>query len=213
MSTSATAEPALRAYLSSEGLGTAPGEYAALFAGPGRRVAVVAAGAYLDDPERRRDRVAAELEGLRSLGLDAAEVDLAEARALPAVAACDGLWVLGGDPVALLDAFAASGVGDLVRARLAEDDVVYGGYSAGAAILGPVLPGPDLAPVAGWGVVPFTLAPHTRPGLTVWVDWFAAHGVPHLVLADGQAVVVDGDTQRVVGEGDGSTPPRTGTPD
>ncbi|QIG43271.1 type 1 glutamine amidotransferase-like domain-containing protein [Nocardioides anomalus] len=193
----------MRLFLSSERLGSAPEEYVALF-GPGRRVGLVAAGAYLDDPERRRARIDDELAELGSLGLDPVEVDLADPGALEVLGACDGVWVMGGDAEALREALDRSGASDLIRERLTADTLVYGGYSAGACVLGPTFPGRELRPVDGLGLVAFTVAPHTRPDSTGWVEWCTAHGVPHLALADGQAVVVDGDTQRGVGPDEGA---------
>jgi len=134
----------MRLFLSSQRLGTAPEEFAKLLWGR-TRVALVPTCAYLDDPEKRRRRVAADHADLRALGLDPTGLDLRDFAGDPdrlraELDGFDALWVLGGNAEVLRDAFHASGADDVVRDRLADDSLVYGGYSAGACVLGPGFP-------------------------------------------------------------------------
>lgn len=89
----------------------------------------------------------------------------------------------------------------MVRRRLAEDSLVYAGYSAGACLLGPAFPGRNGERISGLGIVPFTVIPHagSRPDPDPLVQWFVEHDVPYLELFDGEAVIVDADGTRVVG--------------
>lgn len=113
----------MRLYLSSQGLGSAAEELVSLLDG-GTRIAVVANGAYLDDPAKQRRRVECEVTELRELGLDPAEIDLRDyfGRKEALRSELDefhALWVLGGNVVVLRTAFSASGADDIVRNRLA----------------------------------------------------------------------------------------------
>ena len=181
----------MRLYLSSERLGSAPQELVRLLRGR-TRIGLVADAAYLDDPVRREARIRSDAEDLRALGLDPVELELtAFADDL------DALWVLGGDVLALRAAFVASGADEVLRNRLAEDSLVYAGYSAGACLLGPRLPLPEGHGTAGLDVVPFTVLPHY--GATGLTDLFVEQQIPFIALRDGEAVVVDGDGFRVVG--------------
>ena len=108
--------------------------------------------------------------------------------------------------VELRTAFASSGADDVIRTRLAEDSLVYAGYSAGACLLGPAFPGPDGLLVSGLHVVPFTIAPHVRHGSNGLTEWFSRHDLPFIALRDGEAIVIDADTQRLVGQHASSEP-------
>jgi len=184
----------VRLYLSSERLGSAPQELVRLLRGR-TRVGVVADAAYRHDPVRRAARIRADLTDLRALRLEPVELDLAELGD-----DVDALWVLGGDVLALRAALVDTGADDVVRRRLAEDSLVYAGYSAGACVLGPHLPLPEPDGSAGLGVIPFTVLPHhgsdRADGLR---DLFVEQHIPFIALRDGEAVVVEGDGLRVVG--------------
>ena len=204
----------MRLFLSSQGLGAAPGELVDLLRGR-TAIAVIANGAYLGDLDKRRRRIDSDIRELRAVGLDPAELDLRDyfgqrERLRSELQRFDAVWVLGGNGVVLRTAFSASGADDIVRDRLADDTLVYAGYSAGACLLGPAfppwnelapgeLPGyPDQFVTTGLDLVPFTVAPHFGSAPAV-VDYFIENHVPFIALRDGEAVVIDGESLRVVG--------------
>ena len=211
----------MRLYLSSQRLGSAPEELVKLLAGS-TRIAVVANGAYLDDPTKQRRRVESELMDLRELGLDPAELDLRDFFGREEVLRSEldefnALWVLGGNVVVLRTAFSASGADEIVRDRLADDSLVYAGYSLGACLLGPAFPAwnkftshdlsgyPEQFVTSGMNLVPFAVAPHygSQPGAAGanrFTDYFIDNHIPFVALRDGQAIVIDGDGVRVTGE-------------
>ncbi|WP_195909209.1 Type 1 glutamine amidotransferase-like domain-containing protein [Microlunatus sp. Gsoil 973] len=199
-------------------MGNAPEELIKLFTA-GNRIAVIANGAYLDDPAKHRERVESELAELREIGLEPAELDLQDyfgqqSRLRSDLEGFDGLWVLGGNVLVLRTAFRESGADEIIRDRLSEDSLVYAGYSAGGCLLGPEyplldelfvqLPGyPDELLTSGLGIVPFTISPHygTRAGsagATRVTDYYIEHHIPFIALRDGQAIVINGNTMRVV---------------
>jgi dipeptidase E len=91
----------MRLFLSSQGLGAAPGELVDLLRS-GTAIAVIASGAYLSDSEKQRRRIDSELVELRDLGLEPAELDLRDyfghsARLRSELERFDAVWVLGGN--------------------------------------------------------------------------------------------------------------------
>lgn len=151
----------------------------------------------------------------RSRGLAAREVDLRDH-----FGRSDGLeadlsraalvWANGGNAFLLRRAMCQSGLDDLVRRRVADGSLVYGGWSAGAMVAGPSLRGLEVmddpnvlvdgyAPEPIWqglGLVDFTFVPHLGSNgpdgeaATRAVDWLAAQGLPFRALRDGEALVV-----------------------
>lgn len=215
----------MRLYLSSFRLGTAP-EHLVRLVGPGRRVAVIANAVDDEDASVRRDKAADEVRALVRLGLTAEELDLRDhvgegpAALLGTMTGYDGLWVRGGNVFVLRAAMAACGVDTVIPGLLADDRLVYAGYSAGPCVLAPSLAGlesvddPDAAvraygraaPTSGLGVLDFAVVPHceapTHPeslALEAVATAYASAGVAHVRLRDGEALVVEGPTSSVVG--------------
>jgi dipeptidase E len=199
-------------------VGSTPDELIKLFSN-GTRIALIANGAYLDDLAKQRERVARELTELNEIRLDPVELDLRDYFGRPSRLRSEleefaGLWVLGGNVLALRTAFKESGAEDVVRERLANDSLVYAGYSAGACLLGPAyplldelfvrLPGyPEELITTGLNIVPFAISPHYgtaagAAGATRVTDYYIEHHIPFIALRDGQAIVINGDSMRIV---------------
>lgn len=215
----------MRLYLSSFRLGTEP-QHLVRLVGRGARVAVVANAVDDDREDVRRERVVGEIRALAALGLQATELDLREhtgnstAQMRQVLSAFDGLWVRGGNVFVLRSAMAISAADTAVVDLLADDALVYAGYSAGPCVLAPSLVGLETvddvdAPrrlglgeplLEGLGVLDRQMVPHvaspTHPesaALDALAQRYTSEGVPHLRLVDGQALVVDGETMSVVG--------------
>lgn len=198
----------MRLYLSSYRLGDHPDRLTAML--PARaRVAVI--GNALDAvPAIRPAAVDQEIDALSGLGLRADEFDLRtdDARELTSY---DGVWVRGGNVFVLREALRSSGADDLLPDLIRSGDLVYAGYSAGACVLAPSLRGLELCDDpsdageviwAGLGILDHAIVPHLdSPGHpeTDLVARVAAHydadGTPYTGLADGQALLVDGDAR------------------
>ena len=189
-------------------------------------MAVVANAVDTDPVDVRREKVAGEVRALAALGLLVEGLDLREhtgattAQMMQVLSAFHGLWVRGGNVFVLRSAMAVSAADTAVVDLLAEDGLVYAGYSAGPCVLAPSLAG--LASVDdadaprrlglgdplmdGLGVLERRVVPHvaspTHPesvALDALARRYTREGVPHLRLSDGQALVVDGDTVSIVG--------------
>lgn len=215
----------MRLYLSSFRLGTQPQHLRRLI-GEGESVAVIANAIDGEPGQARADKVAAEMRALRSLGLPAAEVDLRDLRgASPSetrsvLRTYQALWVRGGNVFLLRAALALCGGDEAVRRLLAEDAVVYAGYSAGPCVLGPSLAGLERVDDAslpqtmglggpwtdGLGVLAERFVPHVSSpshpsslALDAVARGYAEEGIAYVGLRDGEALLVDGDRREVVG--------------
>lgn len=210
----------MRLYLSSFRLGCCPERLVAL-AGDGRRLAVVANAMDAQPPAERRTGVAREVTALAALGFAAEELDLrtvTPATATAALARFDVVWLRGGNVFVLADALHASGAGAVLAERLAADDVVYAGYSAGPCVLAPTLAGLDAVDppgavvaasgrqptMAGLGVLDRCVVPHVASpnhpasaALAAVAARYARDGVDHVALRDGEVLVVDGPTETI----------------
>lgn len=195
----------------------------ALLRGARRAAVIVNAGDH-KDAEGRAGAVDLEISSLTELGLSASELDLrsyfGRADALRSdLASFDLLWARGGNAFNLRRAFRQSGLDVLLPSLLAQDSLVYGGYSAGVVVLAPtlhdlemvddpevILPGYEPEVIwDGLGVIPYSVAPHYRSDhpeteaierlVQRWID---GH-VLFKALRDGEAIVVDGESETVAG--------------
>jgi dipeptidase E len=207
----------MRLYLSSFRIGDRPDRLLALRR-TGRPVAVVANGIDAAPADVRAAGVQRELDALAELGLVAAELDLRDHVGDPAglearLREHEVVWLRGGNVFVLRHVLAATGADRILLRLLEEDALVYAGYSAGPCMLAPSLRGlehcdpvDDLRRAYGaeptWdglGVLDHAFVPHIdSPGhpetelLGEVAARYAADGVPHLTLRDGQVLVVDG---------------------
>lgn len=213
----------MRLYLSSFRVGDHPDELLRM-AGAGARVAVIANACDGAPPDIRAEAVAGEHDRLGALGLRTEEVDLREfadgrSHLASVIAPYDVLWLRGGNVFTLRHAMRASGLDELVLAGLRADGFVYAGYSAGPCVLAPSLRGLEACDDAdevtrlhgeppvfdGLGVLDRPFVPHLRsPGhpetelLAEVSAQYAADGVDHWQLRDGQVLVIDGDRQQLL---------------
>ena len=209
-------------YLSSFRMGDHPDRLVELAGGPGPAAVIANAMDWAPD-DVRRQCVELELAALAGLGMEAEELDLRDYfgprdRLSVDLARYRLVWLRGGNVFVLRCALARSGADGLLTELLAQDAVVYAGYSAGPCVLGPSLRGletvddPDVVlatygvePVwEGMDLLPYTIVPHHRsPGhpetdaLGLVADRYRAAGVPHVAIRDGQAIVIDGETTTI----------------
>ncbi len=189
-----------------------------------RPVAVIA-NAVDDAPAAiRREAFTGERERLGTIGLTCEEVDLRdfagdEAALEAKLRGFEIAWLRGGNVFALRYAMALSGADRVLPGLLAEDAIVYAGYSAGPCCLAPSLRGleacDDVSVVRrlygaepiwdGLGVIDEAFVPHLdSPGhpetelLASVAATYAREGVPHLRLRDGDVYVVDGESRELL---------------
>jgi dipeptidase E len=132
-----------------------------------------------------------------------------------ALAAYDMVWAVGGNAFILRRAMKQSGFDDVITGMLERDEIVYGGYSAGAVVAAPSLEGihlmddPDDAPSGydpetvwdGLGLIDHAIVPHYRSPHpeTAAADRAVRHlmgrGLRYRALRDGEAIVWTEDRQ------------------
>ena len=214
----------MRLYLSSFRMGDHP-EHLVALVGEDSRPRIVIANAMDDAPaEVRCAGVELELAALADLGLSATELDLRDyfgeqQRLRDDLAGVALAWLRGGNVFMLRYAMARSGADAVFKELLAQDALVYAGYSAGPCVLSPSLRGLELVDNAG-AVTRIYGAPPVWDGLAVLGAAFVPHyqspghpesdpfeqvvaryraeGVPHRTLHDGQAMIVNGPGTVVV---------------
>lgn len=162
-------------------------------------------------PDFPRDSwVAEERHVLETAGFSTRELDLrchyaASSTLAPTLAEVDLLGVVGGNVFVLREALRRSRLDTIIVHRIADDTLVYGGYSAGACVCAPTLHGLDLVDDVnavhsplwdGLGLIDFSLAPHygsrhpEANAIDRVVEHFRAHDMPYRTIADGEALVV-----------------------
>lgn len=211
----------MRLYLTSFRMGNATSEL--LRMSSGKRALIIANATDYRTAEDRSEGVKLERTNLEELGFECDELDLREyfenSEALDErLKSCDLIWVRGGNTFILNRAMKHSGAGLIIRQLLLEDSVVYGGYSAGIDVLVPDLHGielvdePDVVPDGynkeilweGLGLLSYYVAPHYRSdhpesdAIDSVVEYFIDNHLPFIALRDGETIVIDGNSQRVL---------------
>lgn len=206
----------MRLYLSSYRTGDRAGSLLALL-GSGKRTAVISNALDNISPTARsiyRDEVHDPHIELAALGLETKELDLrryfGNAEALQAkLGEFDLVWVMGGNAFVLRRAMKQSGFDDVITGMLERDEIVYGGFSAGAVVAAPTLRGIDLMddpaevpagydPEVVWdglGLIDHSIVPHFRSphvesaAAERAVRHMSGRGMRYRALRDGEVIV------------------------
>jgi dipeptidase E len=212
----------MRLYLSSFDVGDRPEELVAL-TGAAKRAAIIL-NALDHRAEGRSVWLKDQTDKLVGLGLSVFELDLRKyfgaAAALGALLdQVDVVWINGGNTFILRRAMKQSGFDFLIKDALAGDQIVYAGFSAAAVVAATHLKGleivddPNDVPDGydaeiiwdGLGLVPFSLAVHFKSHhpesklVDREIDFYRKSGIPYQTLRDGEALIIDGGRQRIVG--------------
>ena len=215
----------MRLYLSSHRLGHHADRLLALAQDNRRCVVIGNALDYLPDFARRFHAWVAydPVKELCDLGFDASPLDLRDYFNDPSALRRDldgtGLiWVRGGNVFLLRKAMRLSGFDALIGPLLENDTLVYGGYSAGAAVIADSLRGlhvmddadisavgyPDAVQWDGLGLIDTAIVPHVASDHreSRLADDVIAHmtrrRIPFIPLSDGEVVIVDGTRTEVL---------------
>jgi dipeptidase E len=211
----------MRLYLSSFDLGDRPHELVAL-AGAGRRTAVIV-NALDNSPSSRAHWLKDQTGKLAVLGFNVIELDLrsyfgAAAKLETFLSRIDLVWINGGNAFILRRAMRQSGFDTLIRRALANDRIVYAGFSAAAVITFNSLKGLEIVddphdvptgydPVIIWeglDLLPYALAVHFKSDhpesklVDSEIAFYEAGGVPYRTLRDGEVLVVRGTAEEIV---------------
>jgi len=152
----------------------------------------------------------------RERGLTVSQLDLRTyfGRAAQVERALDDIdlvWAVGGNAFLLLRAMRQSGFEPVLKRRLAEDSLMYGGWSAGACVAGSSLQGIHLMdeperladgyePEPQWvglGLVDRVIVPHfasdhpEAAGAAMAAEYLEVEGIPFQALRDGETIIVN----------------------
>lgn len=211
----------MRLFLSSENLGNFPEVFLKMVGG--NRKLAITENAKDDWSEKdRKNKVNEHLEQLKEEGFDAAEIDLRDYFGKPQkleerLVEFDGLFAFGGNTFILRRACAYSGLDKILPKLTKNNQLAYGGSSAGPILIGPSLRGsehgdyPEVVP-AGYkepiiweslNIVPFYVVPHYKSSwwgkeAQQMMDYLKGKKFDYYALEDGQVVIVDGDKIEVL---------------
>jgi len=215
----------MKLYLSSFRLGNYPEKLLELLPQKPRAGVIISAKDKNGQLERS-EKLRGEISILGEIGIEADEIDLrnyfnGETGLRETIAKYDLLWVAGGNVFLLRKAMAYSGADKIINDLVRSDEIVYGGYSAGACVLAPTLRGIELCdpvdqPAAGYEketiwdglqLVSYSVASHYKSDhpetsmIDDVVEFFANHKMPYKTLRDGEVIVVNGDKETLYGLG------------
>lgn len=189
-----------------------------------RKIAIIANALDFIPAEARRQyeaNIYSPSTEFNSIGLDSEDLDLRKYFGRPEDLARElrrfgMVWVLGGNAFLLMRAMRQSGFSNVIVELLRNDQIAYGGFSAGAVVAAPHLRGLELmddpSQLAdhyehevvwdGLGLVDFAIVPHcdsdhAESHLAAFsVAFMKANGIPHLAMRDGDVFVSnDGNGQ------------------
>ncbi len=214
---------AMRLYLSSFKLGREPARLRELV-GSHPRTAVIMNATDEFSADQQDERLVLEINALGELGLEAEGLDLRHyfdrpAELRQALGAYGLVWLRGGNAFVLRRAMQRSGFDAAIKQYVADDRLVYGGFSAGAVIAAPTLRGLELVddPATlpdgysgsplwdGLSLIDYSIAPHYRSDhpesslVENVVTYFEDNSMPYRALRDGEVIVVDRDATELLG--------------
>lgn len=211
----------MRLYLSSYLWGNRPEELFKLIdvGSSSKKIGIITNSADLFPAVGVRQRLEDDIDFLKTQGFEAEQLDLrdyfkASATALEEKIRSFGLvWAKGANAFVLRRAMHQSGFDEVIVRLLKEDIIVYGGYSAGACVMGSRLRGLELVDDAksvpegydevpiweGLGVLDYAIAPHYKSVhpeselIDKVIEFWDKKKQPYLALSDGEALIIDGD--------------------
>jgi dipeptidase E len=129
------------------------------------------------------------------------------------------VWTRGANVFVLRRAMKQSGFDKIIKKLLENDEIAYGGYSAGACVMGSTLHGLELVDDVlvtpdgyqsetiweGLNVLPYAIAPHYKSNhpesnmIDDSVHYFEEHHIPYKALHDGEVILIDKGQESVIG--------------
>lgn len=201
----------MKLYLSSMDFGDSPEKLSELV-GENRHVALILNASDFYGDSSRASYLRYFQEDLKKLGLTSEELDLRDyfgkTEELKTHLKNFGLiWASGGNTFILRSAMKESGFDQVIKDLLKNNQIVYGGFSAGACVICPSLKGIDLAddpneipegypPSIVWegiGLVDFHIVPHFKSNfaeIDEVVAYYEKHEMKYHTLRDGEVMVL-----------------------
>jgi dipeptidase E len=213
----------MRLYLSSYKFGNKSEYFFDLIKDKNSKIAIIANSADLYSAIDVEDRVNQDISFFDENSYTAEQLDLREYfgkedELEEAMQEYGAVWVRGANVFVLRRAFEYSGFDNIIKKRLNEDSIVYGGYSAGACVMGDTLHGLELCDDAytvpfgyeeeviweGLGILPYAIVPHYDSDhpesgfIDEVVTYLYENDIPHEKLRDGEAIVMNGNVEEIL---------------
>jgi dipeptidase E len=216
----------MRLYLSSYLWGNHPEKILELIKDGPKKAALITNSADQFPEEGIAERFEQDRQFLATLGIESERLDLRDYfnaekhQELKTLLKNFGfIWVRGANVFVLRRAMKQSGFDEIITEMLQDDSVVYGGFSAGACVMGNTLRGLELVDDAyitpakyqseviwdGLNILPYAIAPHYKSPhretelIDNAIQYFEDNKISYKALRDGEAIVVNGDLTEIVG--------------
>jgi dipeptidase E len=187
------------------------------------KVAVITNAKDYKTPEGRLQRIEENFDYYRSIGLDPTEIDLRsyfhKSGAEKLLAGHNFIWLAGGNTFLLRRALKYTGLDRFLCDSVRKNEIVLGGESAGAIIMGPTLryseidtdeDSPNYIPSGydkeviwtGLGIVDFVPVPHYQTSGYIGIDDYVKNldreNIPYKKMTDEQAIMISGDKTEIL---------------
>ncbi|CAN5420691.1 Type 1 glutamine amidotransferase-like domain-containing protein [soil metagenome] len=214
----------MRLYLSSYKFGNKPEKLFELLHGKKSKVAVITNATDMHPEVGVVERLAEDIAFFSQNGLEAERLNLCnyfgkQQKLNKKMEEYDLVWVKGGNTFLLRVAMRLSGFDEYIKAALKNDKIVYAGFSAGGCVLSPSLKGFDTvddpslvekvygepADYSGLGILSYHFEPHYKSDhpesddVDKEVEYLKKNKIPYKTLHDGEAIVIDGRKEELVG--------------
>jgi dipeptidase E len=191
------------------------------FLGSIDKIAVITNAKDYKSPEERKLKVEENFQYYRSVGLEPTEIDLRPYFHKPGaeklLAMHNFVWLAGGNVFLLRRALKYAGVDTYLGNLVRQNEIILGGESAGAIIMGPTLKyseldtdedSPDYIPQGydkeiiweGLELITYVPVPHYNAldygeGINIYIGILDKNRIPHKEMTDDQAIIINGDKE------------------
>ena len=203
----------MKLYLSSYKLGNDLDKLKELFPKNKKTAYISNALDFSEDLERRKKGEEKEIEELTKLGLDVELLDLRnyfgnKEELHKKIIEFGVIWVRGGNVFLLRQAMKLSGFDEILLEINKNPEILYGGYSAGAIIIGPTLKGIDLVDDStiniykdtelifdGLNIINYVLVPHYDSNhpesekINEVINYLIKNKILFIALRDGEVII------------------------
>jgi dipeptidase E len=190
------------------------------FIGSIDKIAVITNAKDYKTPEDRRTKIEDNFNYYRSIGLEPTEIDLRpffhKTGAEKLLSRHNFVWLAGGNVFLLRRALKYSGLDKFLYDEVRQNEIILGGESAGAIIVGPTLKysevdtdedSPNYIPEdydkeimwEGLDLLAYVPVPHYQTpdyvGIDDYIKNLSKEGIPYKKMTDDQAIMINGDKE------------------
>ncbi len=206
----------MKFYLSSYKVGSHEKEFKKMISSTNMKTAYIPnALDFTDDLEKRKESEEKDINDLNKFGLNVERLDLKEyfnqkKRLKEKILEYGVIWVRGGNAFVLRQAMKISGFDEILLEIQKNDNLVYGGYSAGVCVLGPslkgletiddvnIMPYEEIKDIVweGVGVLNYSIVPHYKSDhpeserAEKVVEFMIKEKILFKALKDGEVIII-----------------------